>query len=547
MASKYSQNPHVVGWQIDNEFGNSHRDLCACESCRNQFHKWLERKYTTIDRLNEAWGTVFWSQTYSRFDQIPAPLPTPNSHNPSLLLDWKRFASDLVVDFQRVQVDILRKECPSHFITHNFMGFFDKTDYFELAKDLDFISHDQYPMHFRSEKMAAHTYANLAMELDLMRGTKQQPFWIMEEQAGPAGWETIGTTPRPGQLRLWTYQSVAHGADTIVYFRWRTCLFGTEEYWHGILPHSGEPGRRYDEVKQTIGELAPIMDGFKGGLPGAEVGMLFSYDQEWALQIQPHHPELNYLKHLQGYYQSLHANNIPVDLLSPAEDFTNYKVLIAPLLFLMTPELAAKLENYVAGGGHLVLTMRTSVKDWNNSVIPKTLPCDLGSLLGIKIYDYDCLRNIDMSVRWTHDESEAASKEEAVRYWSDIITLDGAEALAVYTRDYYVDTPTITRNVFGNGAAYYVGTELGPQLLETFVGHLIGNARIERLAESPHGVEVTRRQGRDGSYFFVMNHNSYPSEMKVPENWTPVLGKEAMQGDNLQLGAYQVAVFRSEK
>ncbi|MCZ8516131.1 beta-galactosidase [Paenibacillus filicis] len=540
MAKHYKDNPHVIGWQTDNEFGNSHQQLCACDSCRTRFHQWLEQKYGTIDTLNDAWGTVFWSQTYSRFDQIPAPLPTPNSHNPSLLLDWKRFCSDLIVDFQKLQIDILREECPEHFITHNFMGFFDKTDYFKLAKDLDFISHDQYPMHFRDLRIPRTTPSHLSMALDLMRGTKQQAFWIMEQLAGPTGWEVISSTPRPGQIRLWTYQSIAHGADTIVYFRWDTCLVGTEQYWHGIIPHSRIPGRRYAEIKQTIQELAPHMEKFRNSLPEAEVGILFSYDQEWALQIQPHHPDLNYIEHLRSYYKAFFDANVPVDIVSDEEDYSRYKVLVVPLLFLTHPELSKKLYDYVSSGGHLVLSMRTGVKDWNNAVIPKTLPGEFSELLGITIEDYDCLRQFGQGLRWI---AETATTEEDVRIWSDIITLNGAETLAEYNQDFYANTPGITRNTYKQGLAYYVGTELGPDMMRLFIEELLRGSGVSGMVASPEGVEITRRRGQDGDYMFVINHNSTEVGLAIPEEWNALVGTEYLQGTILKLPSYGVALF----
>ncbi|WP_342435422.1 beta-galactosidase [Paenibacillus sp. FSL L8-0436] len=531
MALRYRDNPYVVGWQIDNELGNSHRNLCYCDYCRARFHRWLEERHGTIEGLNEAWGTVFWSQTYTSFSQIPVPLATPNSHNPSLLLDWKRFCSSLVVEFQKWQADILREVCPGHLITHNFMGFFDKTDYFELAKDLDFISHDQYPMLFLEERIKRSSPSHLGMALDLMRGTKGKPFWVMEQLAGPTGTEILGSTPRPGQMRLWTFQSVAHGADTIVYFRWDTCLFGSEQYWHGILPHSRIPGRRYEEIRDSIAELAPHMEAFRGGLPEAEVGIVFSYDQEWALQIQPHHPDLNYVAHLHRYYKALFDHNIPVDLISENDDFSKYKVLIFPLLFVTDSELCRRLYEYTEAGGHVLLDMRTAVKDRNNAAIPLTLPGKYSQLLGLSIYDYDCLRQFGQSVSWLNDEgiSRAAQtedgggrSEEEAELWCDVITVEGAEVLAVYTRDFYAGTPAVTRHTYGRGRAYYAGTELGPETMEKLVLEMIGDAGVSGIAAAPEGVEITRRRGKDGTYFFVLNHNRTVCELDVPKGWSLV-------------------------
>jgi beta-galactosidase len=543
MAKHYSGNSNVLGWQIDNEFGNSHHRLCACDSCKKAYHVWLEKKYGTIQRLNEAWGTIFWSQTYCRFDQVPLPLPTPNAHNPSLMLDWKRFASDLIVEFQKIQVNILREECPGQFITHNFMGFFDKTDYFNLAKDLDFISHDQYPLHFREGRDLTACSFRSAAALDLMRGMKQKPFWIMEQQSGPSGWELIGATPRPGQLRLWTYQSVAHGADTVVFFRWRSCLFGTEEYWHGILPHSGEPGRRYEEIKKTIEELRPVMDNFKGSMPEAEAAILYSYDQNWAFQIQPHHPELNYIKHVQGFYKAFYDANIPLDFISEEEDLSKYKLIVAPLMFLITPELESKLEKYVTSGGHLVLTMRTAVKDWENAVIPKTLPGYLSATLGIEILDYDCLREIRQQIRW--EEISGKDNYEDVQKWCDIITLKGARPLAVYANDFYKNTPAITENIYMKGIAYYVGTELQTGMMDRFVKHISSKAQIRPVMSTPEGVEVTRRRAGGTDYIFILNHNNYAVEIDVEENMAIKVGKGYTAGRSVNLEPYEVMLLES--
>ncbi|EGD49074.1 Beta-galactosidase [Ruminiclostridium papyrosolvens DSM 2782] len=544
MAKHFSNNPDVVGWQIDNEFGNSHQQLCMCDSCRTAFHQWLQNKYTTIDNLNNTWGTTFWSQTYSSFDQIPVPLRTPNSHNPSLLLDWKRFSSDLIVDFQKHQLNIVRKECPHHFVTHNFMGFFDKTNYFDLSKDLDFISHDQYPMYFKkSIEMLSHKHS-LAATLDLMRGMKQKPFWIMEQQSGPSGWETMSPTPRPGQLALWTYQSIAHGADTIVYFRWRSCLFGTEEYWHGILPHHGEPERRYEEIKQTIGELSPVMEMFKGGLPDSDVGILFSYDQEWAFQIQPHHYDLNYINHLLGYYKAFYEANIPVDMVSDEQDFMKYKLLVVPLLFLSKPDLTSKLEKYVSDGGHLILTMRSGVKNWNNTVIPKILPGDLAPIAGIKISEYDCLNDVSQSIRWF--SSELFDKVEQVSKWADIITLDGAEALAFYAEDYYKDTPAITQNIYKQGITYYVGTELGNDIMKEFICYVVKKSNIQPILQTPKGVEITNRTSKNGKYIFILNHNPKPEVFYIPYNWEPVIGQRFLVDSKINLPPYGTAVFKTK-
>ena len=546
MAGHYCENENIVGWQIDNEFGNSHEDLCFCDSCRYHFHAWLQRKYGTIDTLNDAWGTVFWSQTYTHFTQIPMPFATPNSHNPALLLDWRRFASNLIVDFQRVQATILREECPGHFITHNLMGFAGKVDYYKLGNDLDFVSHDQYPLKPTHTSGAIVPAAEAAMPLDFVRGIRHRSFWIMEQQSGAAGWETIGPTPRPGQLRLWSAQSIAHGADTLLYFRWRTALFGTEQYWHGILPHSGDPGRVYSEITKTTTDLAPIADRLRGGgVRKAKVAILFSYDILWALEIQPHHPDFRYLEHIGAFYSALHGRNVEVDFVGVHDEFSDYRILIAPTVFLVDDEIVAKLRAFVEGGGNLVATMRTGVKDWNNRVLPETLPGPFARLFGIKIPDYDCLRGVDQVVTY-------GSVEEPSSYWADLIETDGADVLGVYSRDYYAGVPAITRNAYETGVAYYIGTQLGARITERFIDDLLESSGVARGLDTPDGVEAVVRHGSEGDQaqeiLFLLNHTDQAQIIPRPDSWMPLLlpdGADLEKGssEDLVLPAFGIALF----
>ena len=515
MAEHYKSNPHVVGWQVDNELGNSHMDLCMCESCKSAFQGWLQKKYGTIDALNQEWGTAFWSQTYARFDQIPAPRVTPTAHNPSLLLDWKRFCSDLIVDFQALQVKILREICPHHFVTHNLMGMYDKTDYFKLSEALDFVSHDQYPKGYY-QKGFGQPPEELASNLDLMRGMKNKPFWIMEMQAGPTGGSMVGVTPRPGQLQLWTAQSVAHGADTIVYFRWRTCAFGNEEYWHGVLPHSGVPNRRYWELKETAARLSPIMADIHGIAPKSQVGILFSYEQDWALQIQPHHPDLAYENVVQAYYNAFFRAKIPVDFIGSTSVLEQYPVVVAPLQFLMNPQTEEAFFRYVKNGGRLVLTFRTGVKDENNACMTaQALPGRLSELLGLEIDDYDCMLGFDAGVVW-----EGGQTQGRCTLWSDVLTLKGALPLARYASQYYAGTPVVSRNSYGAGAAYYIASNLDGVLLDRLVGQLTEDARLDSPGQAASQVELAVRQGKTQDYLFLLNQSPQKQTAQPAPEWS---------------------------
>lgn len=561
MAMHYRNNPAIIGWQIDNELGNSHEDLCMCPSCQRAFQEWLRRKYKTIQELNSSWGTVFWSQEYQKFEQIPAPRDVPTVHNPSLLLNWKRFCSDLVIDFLKFQADIIRKICPGHIVTHNLMGFYDKTDYFKLSKQLDVAANDQYPTGYYFEQ-PGQSPDEVAACYDFIRSVKKKPFWMMEMQAGATGGGIIGRTPKPGQLRLWTCQTVAHGADAVVYFRWRTCLFGTEQFWHGILPHSGVPGRTFRELSGVIRELAPVMEDIEGICQKAETAIVFSYDQDWAFKIQPHHPDLTYTGQIQIIYKSLYSQNIPVDFIGEGDKMDEYKIVFAPLSILMDEELAERYGKYVRNGGHLVMTMRSGTKDRENICCQSTLPGCLRELLGISISEYDCLL-MDEAILLDEDGNLAGYG----RKWSDIISAEKARPLLYYGNQYYQGMPAATCNQSGHGRACYIGCEPEQKLMDRLVNGWIIEAGVNGLTRRPPacdissvnaGVEVVSRPGKKHDYLFVMNHEEAEKEYALDSEWREVCGGEAALDGSVsqtegrteihrRLGAFGVNIFFREK
>lgn len=537
MAQYFGENPYVIGWQPDNELGNSHQELCTCESCRQHFQDWLHKKYRTVGELNRAWGTAFWSQEYNDFAEVPAPRITVTGENPSAMLDWKRFCSDLIVDFTREQTEIIRKYAKNQFITHNYMGFADKVDYYKLGELLDFVSHDQYPGGFYLPETPHEKNHILAATLDVVRSYKNQPFWIMEQQSGITGWEIMGRAPAPGQLSAWAMQSIAHGADAIVFFRWRTCAMGTEQYWHGILPHSGNPGRRYKELQDFICEVNPLMDCLEGSMPNAEVGIVFSFEQEYAFQIQPHHKDLSYTGQVQKYYRALYEKNIPVDFVPEGGDFRKYKILLAPLQYLMSPELEDKYMDYVRHGGHLLLTMRTGVKDRNNlCMTERELPGRLSEAAGVEVLDYDCLRNAEVQVQFNE-------KKFPAKIWSDLMRLlPGTKPLAVYDSEFYIGEPCITEHPYGDGICYYVGTEPGDLLMDELIAEICGRAEIESIFPPVEEVECMIRENDSERFLFIINHSGEDKDYDVPKGYRMLKGERAGS-----LKAYETQILKMDK
>jgi beta-galactosidase len=539
MAEHYAEHPAVIGWQIDNEFG----DCCYCPVCTHAFQEWLQRRYDSLDALNERWGTVFWSHTYSDWGQIPLPLTTGGSPNPGLALDFFRFSSDSYVAYQQMQVDILREKCPQHFITHNFMGFGkDRIDYFDLAQGLDFVSWDNYPRGYWAMQPQIDP-SQAALSCDAMRGLKRRNFWVMEQQAGPSGWETVGMASRPGELRLWTYQAIAHGADAIVYFRWRTARFGTEQYWHGLLDHHGHPGRRYEEIEHTGAEIAKMGKHVHGSSVRPTVAMILSYDSRFAFQIQANNPQFNYSAHFHQVYRVLYDHHIPVDIVAPTADLSAYKLIVAPALHLVSEAIVENLRRFVQTGGMLIVTPRSGVKDGANAVVNMGLPGLLANLCGVEVEEYDSLPTDGRNeLEFTLPELASAPTTFA-SVWCDILEPKGATVVARYTQDYYAGRPAITLNQIGQGRAVYVGTVGDAPLYRALVGWSLGMVGVESLLPVPQGIEVAERWQTDQRLLFVLNHTGRMQHVTLDRRYFNLLGGSPFLEGTIALAPKDVLVL----
>lgn len=542
MADHFRDNPSVIGWQIDNELG----ERCYCPVCRAAFQAWLCDRYGTLDELNRRWGTIFWSHTYTDWSQIPVPLATaaPGNvtavHNPGLALDYRRFMSDTYCDFAEQQADAIRKRCPHHFVTHNLMGFgFGQIDYFDLSAGLDFVAWDSYMRH-QWDMRAAVDPTVAALSGDAMRGLKKRNYWVMEQQSGGGGWEHLAVPPKPGELRLWTYQSIAHGADGILYFRWRTARFGAEQHWQGILEPHGIPGRRYSEVR-AVGEelrrIGPLIDG-AGSRPQAAI--IQSYDSRFAFQAQPNNPRFRYEDHLRDVYRGFCSLNVPLDVISENDPLAGYKLVVAPALYVLSERTAGNLAQFAHGGGTVVFTPRSGVKDRFNTTVDTSLPGLLAEMCGMEIEESVSMP-IDEGnrVRFALFDPTAAFPTSV---WADVLEPRGAEVIAWHREDYYGGKPAATWNRYGDGHVLYLGV-IGDALLyeavATWVSELAG---VEPLLPAPAGVEVCARWQGDRRMLFVLNHNGQPQQVALNRPYRDVL-TGFLAGSQLQLGPYGVAIL----
>lgn len=540
MADHFKDNQAVIGWQIDNEFG----DRCFCNICREEFHKWLQKRYQNLDALNEKWGTVFWSHTYSEWSQIPVPLTTIRSVNPGLGLDYRRFMSDTYRDYQSFQIDIIRRSCPGHFITHNLMGFgYKQLDYYDNSADLDFVSWDNY-MRMQWGMQAEVDPARAALSHDTMRGLKKKNFWVMEQQSGGGGWEYVAVPPRPGELRLWTYQSIAHGADAIVYFRWRTARVGTEQYWQGILEHHGFPGRRYAEVSQVGRELQRNAEVIAGSQVKPRVAIMQSYDARFAFQVQPNNPRFEYEKHILDIYRGFYDNNIPVDVVSEKDPLIGYKVVIVPAMYILSAMTATTLENFAKGGGIVAFTPRTGVKDESNTVVDMKLPGLVCRMCGIEIEEYVSMPvDLDNQVQFGFPGLE---ENFTTAVWADVIDPKGADVIAWHTQDFYTQKPAATINAFEKGKVIYLGVMGDSHFYNAIARWLSGMAGVKPLMVTTAGVEVAERWQGEKRLLFVLNHLPEAQVISLVSPLVDLLSGQTF-ADHVTIGPREVLVLTDEQ
>ena len=328
MAERFGPNPNVIGWQFDNEYNR----VCYCDRCRARFQQFLQERYLTLANLNARWTTAYWSQTYTAWDQIALPV---GGHNPGLMLEFKHFTTENYRCFQRQQLDCLRPHLPPKvFTTHNFMGWFDGFDHYALNADLDLASWDWYI------GRGHHDYLKTGAQHDLTRGFKRRNFWLMETQPGNVNWHSLNNALNRGEARAMAWHAIAHGADAILYWQWRSALNGQEQYHGTLVDQSGQPRPFFQDASQLGQDLTLVSSLLAGSRPTARAALLNDYDSRWSIQWQRHHQDFDYVEHFLNYYKPLAASNIPVDILAADTSFTGgldaYRLVIAPALLILT-------------------------------------------------------------------------------------------------------------------------------------------------------------------------------------------------------------------
>lgn len=537
LAAHYANFDGVIGWQVDNEFGCHYTTRCYCDHCEKGFRDWLIDKYESIDALNEAWGTAFWGFEMRNWGEIPLPKAMPAAPNPGHWLDFARFSSDTQAKFLKTQYDILKSMCPQHFVTHNYMGAFPEIDYYNLSRHLDFPTWDNYPDARGNPFRPAYGH-------DITRSFKGK-FWVMEHKSGPTGDAAMGVLdeqPEPGDIRRWAWQSVANGADGVVYFRWRACLTGAEQYWHGILDHDGVPRRRYAEVKTVGEELSRAANALEGTAVEPTVALIRNFDNLWSLERQPTIRGFSYDAHCFDLYAAAKQNGHSCDIVNTDADLSKYATVLAPCLALVDGPLAARLKDYAENGGALVLTPMSGTRTPTNAMSDQTRPGLLAGLAGLTISEvrpYQHGQNHELRFK----TGRMAGRPAAAGAWIEVLHPDeGVETVAEYGGEPVEGRPAITCNRLGQGRVFYMGVYLDPPVLREVLRDALPEFPVKDI---PDGVEMTLRRAENQSLLFVINHSGERQKIALPGAYAELLSGRTM-GPKLALARNGVMVLRME-
>lgn len=534
LAERYHDHPALALWHVSNELG-CHNARCYCDVSAEAFRTWLRRRYDDdVARLNDAWGTAFWSQRYSDFEQVLPPRAAPAHANPTQQLDFARFSSDQLLDNFVVERDVLHRISPGVPVTTNFMVMrqTSQMDYLRWGPELDVVSNDHYVV---ADDPAGHR--ELAFSADLTRGTAGgRPWLLMEHSTSAVNWQPRNRAKLPGEMIRNSVAHVAHGADAVLFFQWRASRAGAEKFHSGLLPHAGTETRQWREVV----ELSRVLDAVEevaGSTPRNEAAILFDYEAWWGCELDSHPSiDVRYRDRAEDLHRALSAQGVGVDVVHPSADLSSYRLVVVPTLYLVSDATVAAVTAAAEAGATVVVTYFSGIVDEHDHVRLGGYPGAFRDLLGVRTTEFlPLLEGQAVQVEGLSSGPVTADT------WAEDLELAGAEAVATHVDGPAAGRAAVTRRSVGAGTAWYVATRLGATGTDGLVERLVTEAGLERLPGASAHVEVTRRVGEEASWLFVINHGDAPAE--VPVHGVDLVAGEKVAGD-LAVPAGGVAVVR---
>ncbi|MED1738802.1 beta-galactosidase [Bacillus swezeyi] len=549
LAERYANHPAVIGWHISNEYGGE----CHCDLCQVKFREWLLAKYKTLDQLNHAWWTAFWSHTYTDWDEIESPAPHGEDALHGLNLDWKRFVTDQTVDFCRHEIAHVRSFNPELPITTNFMGTYAGLNYWKFVDLLDVISWDSYPTWHNNWQEDAKLGADIGFVHDINRSLKGgRPFMLMESTPSMTNWHDVSKLKRPGMHELSSLQAVAHGSDTVQYFQWRKSRGSSEKLHGAVVDHEGSEHTRVFQDVKKLGEKLAKLEEIAGTTVEPEAAIIFDWENRWALKDAqgPRNIGLHYERTVKSFYEPFWQEGVPVDIIHMEADLSRYKLVVAPMLYMLKEGAAERIEQFVQNGGTFVTTYWSGIADENDLAFLGGFPGGLRKTLGIWSEEIDALHDGQKNkIVMDNDNRLGLGGCYEAAELCDLIHLEGAEALAFYEEDFYAGRPALTVNLFGAGKAYYIASRNEAAFQEAFLSKLIEEIGIAKVldTELPKGVTAQLRTDGSHDYIFLLNFTAENQSIALPEGtYTDVLKGTRKKG-TVKLASYGTCILRRSR